>query len=102
MLALHSCDNFQLWVKNGKKKSKNCKIHKKSENFKTPCKNLEKYGSFSEFRIFMEKSIMFATLDSTNGLVSQTNSICNQTRVFRHPDKLSWTLGQTYYEKWVQ
>ncbi len=44
------------------KKSKNCKIRKKSENFKTLYKNLEKYGSFSEFRTSTEKSVMFATL----------------------------------------
>ncbi len=44
------------------KKSKNCKIRKKSENFETPYKNLEKYGSFSEFRTSTEKSVMLATL----------------------------------------
>ncbi len=43
-------------------KSKNCKMRKKFENFKTPYKNLEKYGSFSEFRTSMEKSVMLATL----------------------------------------
>ncbi len=42
--------------------SKNCKIRKKSENFETPYKNLEKYGSFSEFRTSMEKSVVLATL----------------------------------------
>ncbi len=44
------------------KKSKNCNIRKKSENVKTPYKNLEKYGSFSEFRTSTEKSVMLATL----------------------------------------
>ncbi len=44
------------------KKSKNCEIRKKSENVKTPYKNLEKYGSFSEFRTSTEKSVMLATL----------------------------------------
>ncbi len=45
-----------------KKNQKNCKIRKKSENFKTPYKNLEKYGSFSKFRTCTEKSVMLATL----------------------------------------
>ncbi len=45
-----------------KKKSKNCRIRKKSENFKTSCKNLKKCGLFSEFRTSMEKSVMLATL----------------------------------------
>ncbi len=44
------------------KKSKNCKIRKKIENFTTPYKNLKKYGSFSEFRTSTEKSVMLATL----------------------------------------
>ncbi len=44
------------------KKSKNCKICKKSENVKTLYKNQEKYGSFSEFCTSMEKSVMLATL----------------------------------------
>ncbi len=44
------------------KKSKNCKIRKKSESFKTPSKNLEKYEPFSEFHTSIEKSIMLATL----------------------------------------
>ncbi len=47
------------------KKSKNCKIRKKSENFETPYKNLEKYGSFSKFRTSMEKSVMLATLSGS-------------------------------------
>ncbi len=42
MLALHSCNDSQLWVKNVEKNQKNCKIRKKFENFKTPYKNLEK------------------------------------------------------------
>ncbi len=41
---------------------KNQKIAK-SENFETLCKNLEKYGSFSEFRTSTEKSVMLATLN---------------------------------------
>ncbi len=45
-----------------KKKLKNCKIRKKSENFETPYKNLKKYGSFSKFRTSTEKSVMLATL----------------------------------------
>ncbi len=49
-------------IKNVEKKSENCKIHKKSENCETPYKNLEKYGSFSEFRTSTEKSVMLATL----------------------------------------
>ncbi len=61
MLALHSCDDSQLRVKNVEKKSKNCKIRKKSENFKTLYKNLEKYGSFCEFRTSTEKSAVLAT-----------------------------------------
>ncbi len=44
------------------KKSKNCKIRKKSKNFETPCKNLEKYGSFFKFRTSTEKSVILATL----------------------------------------
>ncbi len=44
------------------KKSKNCKIRKKTENFETPYKNLEKYGLFSKFRTSTEKSVMLATL----------------------------------------
>ncbi len=62
MLALHSCDDSQLRVKNIEKKSKNCKIRKKSKNFKIPYENLEKYGSFSEFRTSMKKSVMLSTL----------------------------------------
>ncbi len=45
--------------------AKNCKIRKKSENIKTPYKNLEKYGSFSEFHTSTEKSVMLATLFPT-------------------------------------
>ncbi len=45
-----------------RKKKKNCKIRKKSENFETPYKNLEKYGSFSKFRTSTEKSVMLAIL----------------------------------------
>ncbi len=63
MIALHSSDDSKLRAKNVEKKSKNCKICKKSENFKTPYKNLEKYGSFSEFRTSTGKSVMLATLD---------------------------------------
>ncbi len=66
MLALYSCDDSQLRVKNVEKQSKNCKICKKSENFKTLYKNLEKYGSFSEFRTSVGKSVMLATLEISN------------------------------------
>ncbi len=45
-----------------KKILKNCKVHKKSENFGTPYENLEKYGSFSKFRTSTEMSAMLATL----------------------------------------
>ncbi len=79
MLALHSCDDSQLQMKNIEKNFKKCKIRSKSEHFKTPYKNLEKYGSkskhfktpyknlekygsFSEFRSSTEKSLMLATL----------------------------------------
>ncbi len=51
-------------IKNVEKKLKNCKIRKKFENFETPYKNLEKYGSFSEFCTSTEKSVMLATLCS--------------------------------------
>ncbi len=44
------------------KKIKIFKICKKSENTETPYKNLEKYGSFSEFRTSTEKYVMLATL----------------------------------------
>ncbi len=46
---------------------KNCKIHEKFENVKIPYKNLEKYGSFSEFRTSTEKSVMLATSARTTG-----------------------------------
>ncbi len=72
MLALHSCDDSQLWVKNIEK-NENGKICKKSVNFKTPYKNLEKYGSFLEFRTSMEKSVMLATLFPTVYLVIGTH-----------------------------
>ncbi len=49
------------------KKSKNFNIRKKSENFETTYKNLEKYGSFSEFRTSTEKSVMLATLQKRAG-----------------------------------
>ncbi len=62
MLVLHCCDDSLLSVKIVEKKIKNCKIHKKSENSKTLYKNLEKYGSFFEFRTSTEKSVMLATL----------------------------------------
>ncbi len=61
MLALHSCDDFQLRVKKLKKIKKTAK----SENFKTPYKSLAKYGSFSEFHTSTEKSVMLATLPKT-------------------------------------
>ncbi len=47
------------------KNSKNCKIRKKSENFETPYKSLEKYWSFSKFRTSTEKFVMLATLYQT-------------------------------------
>ncbi len=53
---------FPITIKNVEKKSKNCKIRKKYKNFEISYKNLEKYGSFSEFRTFTEKSVMLATL----------------------------------------
>ncbi len=45
---------------------KNQKIAKSVKNLKmskTVYENLEKYGSFSEFRTSMEKSVMLATMD---------------------------------------
>ncbi len=59
MLALHSLVDSQLCVKNVEK---NYKIRKKSKNFKTLYKNLEKYGSFSEFCTSKEKSVMLVTM----------------------------------------
>ncbi len=66
------------------KKSKNCKICKKSENFKTPYKNLEKYGSFSEFRTSMEKSVLLGTMFPTHHTIyngdqkfRRTGSVCD-------------------------
>ncbi len=54
------------------KKSKNCNIRKKSENFETPYINLEKYGSLSKFRTFTEKSVMLSTLESHDqGFIQQ-------------------------------
>ncbi len=61
MLSLHSLDDSQLWVKNVEKNQKIAKSVK-FKNFKTPYKNLEKQGSFSEFRTSREKSVMLATL----------------------------------------
>ncbi len=49
-------------IKNVLKNQKIAKSVKKSENFETPYKNQEKYGSFSKFRTSMEKSVMLATL----------------------------------------
>ncbi len=52
------------------KKLKNSKIRKKLENFKTPFKNLEKYGLFSEFRTSTEKSVMLTTLKSCDWIIT--------------------------------
>ncbi len=53
------------------KKSKNCKIRKKSKNFETPYKNLEKYGSFSKFHTSTKKSVKAGLHQNTN-----TNAAC--------------------------
>ncbi len=47
-------------------------MRKKSENFETPNKNLEKYGSFSEFRTSTEKSAVLATLLCCQIIISTT------------------------------
>ncbi len=59
----------------------------KSENFETLYKNLEKYGSFSEFRTSTEKSVILATLlrsFALSTLVCCGNSVqCGLVRAVR-------------------
>ncbi len=65
------------------KKSENFNIRKKSENFETPYKNLEKYRSFSKFRISMEKFVMLATLLVSMSLIVNLNGSMSVKMIVR-------------------